>query len=884
MKITRLRLNLRTEENNEDGLELAGELSCSPRSPVRLLPSPRAFGIGGGSGQPDQKRTPKSPMDRDRQAIHLRENMQKLETFILEEEVLLQALLELAKSSEMDQLATALVHIFLGHDRGHKLRNFVIKEGVQKYKSRQLLRDTNIYVTILSEYGHATGQKFIQRVLSHTVNSILTSNLRYEMDPLRFKEGDDAEVNLLNVMTAARGMLDSIFNHILSLPRDWAETMKLIYEQLRIHQETTPFDVIGSYMFLRLLCPVIVSPYHFGLHCRSGGAGESAQQPSVTPENLRGLILVAKLVQNVANRVEETEKEDYLRSTQELVHTYIMKLEDIADQIISAEKSNGKTTHQETAEDADNSPPPRMLFTETEVRKEQQEQEEAKPSPREPKEKTSISRQHSMESLATCTLQIYQHLETYRKELSQFIEQHKGVEAKIRFGCLLSEVSPHLRTVVISKDGKLEAGCNNNEKSDIGTNVWKKMQRKIKKSGLSPRSHPQDDGAPPQAESFLEQKLSLSPLSSPRNAAHSNNSSPRKKQPTEAIAPTPETTTSMSSSSPPNAASRRKSMEYPHNEADASSADNKKKRADSFRIFRPDAISSRHNNTNDSAMDPQRPLPSSSSPPLIKRKMSADASLNPVPSAMSNLVLSSKLYMFEEESGGGSAGRRRSSSFGDCEDILPTSHVPPIVEGLPMPAKKKKLFSVEAIVSPRRRSSSVIENRAVKKYSPRGLQALFEEKKRKEEKKKREEEDIKKKDEERKRKDEAKEAKLREKAEKHKHKEEEKKRKEEEKEREREERTREKEEKKRKKEEEKKKKQGENSPRDGVNGQPPDNNNHNTNALSTSPITPNPIHKVNEMGGMQPCKRGRGTRVGLLFEKLQDQLQPLTAQSSQSQD
>lgn len=66
-------------------------------------------------------------------------------------------------------------------------------------------------------------------------------------------------------------------------------------------------------MFLRFLCPAIVSPEAFGLADGNGpvvGADQLAPPPSHVRRNL---ILISKLLQNLANGADPFGKEEYMR-------------------------------------------------------------------------------------------------------------------------------------------------------------------------------------------------------------------------------------------------------------------------------------------------------------------------------------------------------------------------------------------------------------------------------------------------------------------------------------------------------------------------------------------------------------------------------------------
>lgn len=98
---------------------------------------------------------------------------------------------------------------------------------------------------------------------------------------------------------------------------------------------------VGAVFFLRLLCPVFVSPESFGI-CES--------KPKPNPA--RTLILLTKCLQNIANQVSESKKEPFMKHFKSLVETHIPKtnqfLDDISNDTDSEIEHKKSTTKLET--------------------------------------------------------------------------------------------------------------------------------------------------------------------------------------------------------------------------------------------------------------------------------------------------------------------------------------------------------------------------------------------------------------------------------------------------------------------------------------------------------------------------------------------------------
>ena len=117
-----------------------------------------------------------------------------------------------------------------------------------------------------------------------------------ELNPTKLEKLDEVCANAEHLLSLLDSVADSIFRSADSCPA----TIRFICGCLqRSCVAKWPCDplvrtrVVGAFIFLRLICPAIVSPREFGL---------SEETPSETAA--RSMILIAKCLQNLANLVE----------------------------------------------------------------------------------------------------------------------------------------------------------------------------------------------------------------------------------------------------------------------------------------------------------------------------------------------------------------------------------------------------------------------------------------------------------------------------------------------------------------------------------------------------------------------------------------------------
>jgi neurofibromin 1 len=131
---------------------------------------------------------------------------------------------------------------------------------------------------------------------------MLTSqDLDLELDPSRVGTSEELQKNALQLQIVAKVFIDDICASSSSIPPAFRKICSIISEAVLPRFPDAKYTAVGAFVFLRFFCPAIVAPDVEGL---------VSSAPS--KEMRRGLLLIAKVIQNLANNVLFGAKEPYM--------------------------------------------------------------------------------------------------------------------------------------------------------------------------------------------------------------------------------------------------------------------------------------------------------------------------------------------------------------------------------------------------------------------------------------------------------------------------------------------------------------------------------------------------------------------------------------------
>ncbi|KAK4165082.1 putative inhibitory regulator protein IRA1/2, partial [Cladorrhinum sp. PSN259] len=217
---------------------------------------------------------------------------------------LARALSSVCPSHEVDELTISLLNIFEARGKSFVLLEALIKQEVEDTENEsELLRRSCVATKMLSTYAKWKGIGYLKATLQNVVERLMltSKDLNLELDPTRVNSTEELQTNAEHLQIVAKVFIDNICASSASIPSAFRKICSIISSAVVGKFPDAKYTAVGAFIFLRFFCPAIVAPEVEGL---------VSTPPS--KEMRRGLLLIAKVVQNLANNVLFGAKEPYM--------------------------------------------------------------------------------------------------------------------------------------------------------------------------------------------------------------------------------------------------------------------------------------------------------------------------------------------------------------------------------------------------------------------------------------------------------------------------------------------------------------------------------------------------------------------------------------------
>ncbi|KAI8920521.1 hypothetical protein BC831DRAFT_92159 [Entophlyctis helioformis] len=221
-------------------------------------------------------------------------------------------LCEVTSSNDIDEIASALLSVFEQCGKASALITTVIADEIQRTDTAaSIFRRNSIATKLLALYAKSEGQDFLQVTLMPIIRALSEAvpPATFEIDPSRIDAGEDIQLNMQNLKSVVQDFLNSIFGNASRFPAKLRRICANVVDAVSRKFPNAGLLGVGAFVFLRFICPAIVAPESHGL----------LKQPVQQRDVRRGLILVTKVIQNLANAVLFGNKEAFMIGLNDLL-------------------------------------------------------------------------------------------------------------------------------------------------------------------------------------------------------------------------------------------------------------------------------------------------------------------------------------------------------------------------------------------------------------------------------------------------------------------------------------------------------------------------------------------------------------------------------------
>ncbi|XP_061736631.1 disabled homolog 2-interacting protein isoform X1 [Nerophis ophidion] len=204
---------------------------------------------------------------------------------------------------EKEELAGALVHVLQSIGKAKEFLADLASAEVERLGEKEALifRENSLATKAIDEYMKLVGQKYLIDTLGDVITCLYGTGDNCEVDPRKCHPSE-----LSNNQKHLREVCDEAVRKILDLHGHFPEELNSIFSSWTEMCKDQGKPEIGqrlisASLFLRFLCPAVLSPSLFGL-----------TQSYPESKTLRTLTLTAKVIQNLANFTLFGEKEEYM--------------------------------------------------------------------------------------------------------------------------------------------------------------------------------------------------------------------------------------------------------------------------------------------------------------------------------------------------------------------------------------------------------------------------------------------------------------------------------------------------------------------------------------------------------------------------------------------
>jgi len=196
---------------------------------------------------------------------------------------------------------------------------------------------------LFRKYAMIVGLPYLWKTLGKVLHEVMEESEKgresggedFEVDPNRVSTEDvDEGIRKFNLLLLCQKIFVAIKKSVVDVPPEIREFFKNMKDDLKeAIPSAEPTQVIGSFFFLRLICPALIQPQKYGLL-------PDPVEGQWGPKTARVLILVGKVLQSLSNKADFGNKEDFMSKLNEFVATNKTAMVQFVDELVNCDIIN----------------------------------------------------------------------------------------------------------------------------------------------------------------------------------------------------------------------------------------------------------------------------------------------------------------------------------------------------------------------------------------------------------------------------------------------------------------------------------------------------------------------------------------------------------------
>ncbi|POG62935.1 hypothetical protein GLOIN_2v1784706 [Rhizophagus irregularis DAOM 181602=DAOM 197198] len=235
------------------------------------------------------------------------------------------SLCEVCPVSDIDIVSKTLLAVFDSRNKTMPLLKAIVeKEVINTEYESDLFRRNCMATRMLASFAKTHGTEYLRETLQPLLNDLLSkpSDFSCELNPDNLLPGEDVNKNLQNLKATAQAFLDTICASGPNMPRTFREVCHYIGSAVEEKYKRAKCVTVGAFVFLRFFNPAIVSP-----------DSDNICKPIENVKIRRALLLITKVIQNLANNVLFGAKEPFMIVLNDFLNNNIVKVTTFLEEI-----------------------------------------------------------------------------------------------------------------------------------------------------------------------------------------------------------------------------------------------------------------------------------------------------------------------------------------------------------------------------------------------------------------------------------------------------------------------------------------------------------------------------------------------------------------------